>query len=256
MTSSKQLARLKRLQEFFRSEIQAEVQSGFQRLARIPDSHVFDKLRYYGSLSEGDKRAFMDCCAHWASAYYGFVAKMPGLSLTDHPFFSKWSRGPSWLRDFDGVKSVPLLRSMVQQYKIDLHNKAHSSITKEQFERASSIRSIKAPELRKRVRGALKIFGHYETDVLGNYWCRKGRQKFYVNVDFGGRYAQLRYSVARPEFKGVHPLSQFRFERAMGFGLGNWDYIVEENVDDVISLFAEVVEYSFDLPDRLRVAMK
>ena len=258
MASANQLAALKKLREFLDSEIQAEVQSGFARLGRIPESHVVDKLRYYGSLSEADKRAFLDCCAHWAGAFYGFVVKIPlgQLSLTDHPFFTKWSQGPSWYRDFDDVRSVPLLRAMVQQYKIDLHNKVPSSVTKEQFERASSVRSIKAPELRKRVRGALKPFGHYETDTLGNYWCRRGKQKFSVNVDFGGRHAQLRYSVVRPEFKGVHPLSQFRFERAMGFGFGDWNYIVEENVDAVFSLFAEVVQYCFDLPDRMRAATK
>lgn len=76
-----------------------------------------------------------------------------------------------------------------------------------------------------------------------------------MNIDFGGRNAQLRYCVARPEFKGVHPLLQFRFERALGFGLGDWDYIVEENVDDVFSLFVEVVQYCFDLPDRIEAAV-
>jgi hypothetical protein len=207
-------------------------------------------------LSESDKLAFLDCCAHWASAYYSFVIKLPRMSLTNHPFFSKWSQGPSWTRDFDNQKSVPLMRSMVQQYKIDLHNKVHSHVTKEQFERASSVRSIKALELRKRVRAALKPLGHYEIDVLGNYWCRNGKQKFFVNLDFGGRHSQLRYCVIRPEFKGIHPLLQFRFERAMGFGSGDWNYIVEENVDAVFSLFAEVVQFSFDLPDRIRVATK
>lgn len=256
MPTRKQSAAFKRLQEFFASEIQAEVRSKFARLARIPESHVVDKLRYYDLLGESDKQAFLDCCAYWASAYYSFVIKLPRMSLTDYSFFSKWSQGPRWNRDFDNEKSVPLLRSMVRQYKIDLHNKVQSHITKEQFERASSICSIKAPELRKRVRAALKPFGHYETDVLGNYWCKNGKQKFSVNVDFGGRYAQLRYSVVRPEFKGVHPLSQFRFERAMGFGFGYWNYIVEENVDAVFSLFAEVVRYSFDLPDRIRAATK
>jgi hypothetical protein len=251
MAFAKKLAALEGLQEFFRSEIQAEVRSGFARLVRIPESHVVDKLRYYGSLSEVDKCAFLDCSAHWASAFYGFVIKAPRLNLTDHPFFSKWSRGPSWHRDFDNVKSVPLLRSMVQQYKMDLHNKVRSHVTKEQFEYASSVRSIKAAELRKRVRNTLKAFGHYKTDALGNYLCGRGKHKFSVNVDFGGRHAQLRYCVARPEFKGVHPLLQFQFERAMGFGLGKWDYIVEENVDDVLSIFAEVVQYSFDLPDRI-----
>lgn len=181
---------------------------------------------------------------------------MPRLSLTDHPFFSKWSQGSNWCQDFADVRSVPLLRARVQQYKIDLHNKVHSRVTKEEFDHACSIRSIKAPELRKRVRQALKPFGHYETDVLNNYLCKIGKRKFSVNVDFGGRYAQLRYSVVHPQFKGVHPHSQFRFERAMGFGLGHWDYIVEENVDDVFSLFAEVVQYCFALPDRIRAATR
>ena len=47
-------------------------------------------------------------------------------------------------------------------------------------------------------------------------------------------------------------LSQICFERAVGFGLGDWDYIVEENVDDVMALFAEVVRYCVTLPDRIR----
>ena len=160
-----------------------------------------------------------------------------------------------WTLDFDDVKSVPLLRSMVQQYKIDRHNRVQSTVTREQFEHASAVRSVKAPELRKRVRAALKAFGYYESDFLGNYWCRIGKKKFAVNLDFGGRSAQLRYSVVRPEFKGVHALSQFRFERALGFGLGDWDYIVEENVDGVFSLFVEVVQYCFDLPGRIKAAV-
>lgn len=256
MASAKQLNALKKLRAFFESEIQMEVRSGFARLTRVPDSHVVDKLRYYDLLTEQEKSAFLDCSAHWASVYYGFVIKAPRQGLTDHPFFARWSQGPSWNRDWGDIRDVPLLRSMVQQYKIDLHNKVPSHVSKQQFEHASSIRSIKAPELRKRVRAALRPLGHYETDSLGNYWCRAGKQKYCVNVDFGGRHAQLRYCVSRPEFKGVHPLTQFTFERAMGFGFGHWDYIIEENVDAVFSLFAEVVQYCRDLPDRIRVATK
>jgi len=256
MASAKQLNALKKLREFFHSEIQTEARSGFTHLIRIPDSHVVEKLHYYSLLGEADKLAFLDCSAHWASAYYGFFIKMPSLSLTDHPFFSHWSRGPSWNRDFDDVRSVPLLRSMVQQYKMDLHNKVHSQVTKEQFEHASSIRSVKAPDLRKRVRQALEPFGHYETDWLGNYWCKRGKQRFSVNVDFAGRYAQLRYYIVRPEFKVDHSPARFGLESAMGFGFGHWNYIIEENVDAVFSLFAEVVQYSLDLPDRIRTATK
>jgi len=256
MAQRKNPAVLGSSREFFLSEVQSELDSGFKRLTRIPDSHVMDKIQYFKSLAPDDKRAFLDCCAYWASAHYGFVVGMNRLSLTDHPFFAKWNQGPRWGRDFSSPKSVPLLRAMVQQYKIDQHNGVRSHITKEQFEEAAAVRSVKAPELRKRVRMALKPFGHFETDTLNQYWCKLGKRKFIVHLDFGGRTAQLRYSVARPEFKGVHPLSQFRLERALGFGLGHWNYIVEENVDDTFALFAEVVQYSFDLPDRIRAAVR
>ena len=251
---------LKRLQDFFRAEIETEVQSGFARLERIPDSLVASKLRFYRSLGQVDRLAFLDCCSYWASTHYGFVIGAPRILPTDHPFFDKWSSGHQWNTDWDNVKSVPRLRAMVQQYKIDQHRKSPSSVTTAQFERASSIRSIKAPELRKRVRFALKPLGYYKLENLGgghySYWCKQRAAEFFVDVDYGGWSAQLRYSVARPEFKDVHRLAQFRFERAMGFGLGHWDYIVEENVDGVFPRFAEVVQYSFDLPDRMRAAMK
>jgi|SRR5579864_3655969 len=249
-------AKLTALRDFFLSEIKLEVTSGFSRLKRIPSTHVMNKLRYFATLKADDQGVFLDCCAYWASVQYGFVVNLERLDPAAHPFFLKWSRGPMWTRDFDDVKSVPLLRAMVRQYKIDVHKKVQSHVTKEQFERAAAVRSVKAPELRKRVRAALKAFGYFETDSLGNYLCKIGKTKFSVNIDFGGRSAQLRYCVARPEFKGIHPLLQFRFERAVGFGLGDWDYIVEENVDNVFALFPEVVQYSFDLPDRIRAAVK
>jgi hypothetical protein len=249
---------LKRLQDFFRAEIETEVQSDFARLERIPDSYVASKLQYYRSLDQSDRVAFLDCCAYWASVHYGFVINAPRIPPTAHPFFNKWLSAPSWNTDWDNVKSVPHLRAMVQQYKIDQHRRGASSVTQAQFERASSVRSVKAPELRKRARGALRPLGYYRQEKRGDdiYWCKQRELEFFVDVDYGGRSAQLRYSVARPEFRDVHPCSQFRFERAMGFGLGDWDYIIEENVDAAFSLFAEVVQYSFELPDRIKSVMK
>ena len=249
---------IKRLQNFFRTEIETEVQSGFARLARIPDSYVASRLQYYHSLGESDRLAFLDCSAYWASVNYGFLVNAPRVNPTDHPFFDKWSSGPRWNTDWENLKSVPALRAVVQQYKIDQNRKGTSGITKAQFERASSIRSVKAPELRKRVRSALRPLGYYKAEKSGDhiYWCKQKDVEFFVDVDYGGMSAQLRYSVVRPEFKDVHPLSQFRFERAMGFGFGDWDYILEENVDASFSLFAEVVQYSFELPDRIKSLMK
>jgi hypothetical protein len=105
--------------------------------------------------------------------------------------------------------------------------------------------------LRKRVRAALKPLGYFKIDELGYYHCRAHDREFTVHVDFGGRSAQLRYCVALPEFAGVHQLSQFCFERALGFGHGDWDYIVEENVDEAIATFGEAISYCVELPGRI-----
>lgn len=241
-----------RLLDFFRREFQAEERSGFARLNRVPDSHVAAKLRHYLSLCKADRAAFADCSAHWAYACYSFVVDAPKINHTQHPFFSQWAKIPRWYTNWDSVMSVPLLRTMVQQYKIDSGCGVRGAISKEQFKYASSVHSVKAPELRKRVRAALEPFGFYKLDDLGYYWCRHGGKEFSVHADYRGRHAQLRYVVARPEFKDVHPLSQFCFERALGFGRGDWDLIVEENVDDVFTVFSEVVRYSYELPDRIR----
>ena len=68
-------------------------------------------------------------------------------------------------------------------------------------------------------------------------------------------HVQLRYCVALPEFPDVHPLLQFRFERALGYGHGDWDFVVEENVADVFAAFVEVINYCRELPDRIRAAV-
>jgi hypothetical protein len=251
-TDSAGIAPSEELLDFFRREFQAEQNSGFARISRVPDSYVMANLRYYRSLGEADRAAFIDCCAHWAHANYGFVIGAPRFDHTLHPFFSRWHR-PNDTNDWDLThkRNVPLLRSMVSQYKMDMHRGVPSCITKAEFKYASSIRSVKAPELRKRVLAALKPLGYYKKDQLG-YYCRHGGREFRVSIDCGSRCAQLHYVVSRPDFPADHLPSRFAFERVLGFGHGDWDFIVEENVDDVFSLFPDLVVYSYQLPDRIR----
>lgn len=242
---------MNRLLDFFLREIDTEEAAGLPRLSRVPDSYVASQLAYFQSLGESERRAFRNCCAHWACACYGFVVNAPRVDHTTHPFFERWN--PVCRGDLGGIRrSVPLLRAAVQQYKADAKRGVPSCVSEEEFRVASTVRSVKAPELRKRVRAALKPLGYYKIDELGHYRCRGDSREFMVHVDYGGRGAQLRYCVAMPEFPDVHPLSQFCFERSLGFGLGDWDYIVEENVDDVMALFADVVRYCVALPDRIR----
>jgi hypothetical protein len=243
----------KPLIDFFLREIATEEEANFPRLSRIPDSRVLATLTHYKSLDDSEREAFRNCAAHVAHRDCGFVIDAPDIDLTQHPYFEKWRH--AGIRYVENRHSVPLLRAMVQQYKIDAHRSIPSCISKDDFDFASSVRSVKALELRKRVRAALKPLGYYKLDEFGAYHCRSAGREFLVHVDYGGRSAQLRYSVALPEFARFHPLIQFCFERALGFGLGDWDYIVEDNVDDAMSVLADVVNYCVTLPDRIRAAV-
>jgi hypothetical protein len=240
---------------FFRAEIDAEEKWGFPRLNRIPEHFLQDRLDHYRGLSDAEKEPYKDCSATFAAACHIFVVDAPSIEHTKHPYFDRWQAFKKTLSDDPRFKSVPLFRSMIQQYKIDKLRGVQSSVSEAQFALACSIHPVKLPERRKRVRAVLKQFGLVKVDKLGLYRCHHAGKDFSVYVDFGGRLAQLRYAVSFSEFKDRHPFTQFGFERAVGFGFGHWDFIVEENMDEVFEVFAEVIAYSVELPDRIRKAV-
>lgn len=245
-----------RLIAFFRAEIDAEEQWGFPRLHRIPERFLQDKLNHYRQLTDDDKEQYKDCAATFAAACHTFVIDALDIDQTKHPYYAQWREFKKTLIDDPNFRSVPIFRAMIQQYKIDKHRGVPSSVSDEQFAFACSIRPVKLPERRRRVRAVLREFGLIKVDKLGLYRCQYGGTKFAVYVDFGGRHAQLRYAVSFPQFEAQHPLGQFSFERALGFGYGHWDFIVEDNVDDVFQLFKEVIAYSIELPSRIQKAVQ
>lgn len=241
-----------RLVSFFREEIDAEEHWGFPRLNRVPESFLQDKLNHYRKLTEAEKPQFKDCAATFAAACHMFVVDAPDIDHTKHPYYDRWRAFKRTLLDDPNLRSVPTFRATIQQYKIDRHRGVRSSVSDAQFALASSVRPVKLPERRRRVRAVLKEFGLVKVDSLGLYRSYYRGKEFSTYVDFGGQHAQLRYAVSFPEFRDRPSHSQFGFERALGFGFGHWDFIVEENVDEVFQLFAEVIEYSIELPDRIR----
>lgn len=241
---------------FFRAEIDAEEQRGFPRLNRIPESFLQDRPNHYRGLSDGEKERYKDCSATFAAACHTFVVDAPSIQHTEHPYFQRWQAFKKTLLDNPNLRNVPVFRAMIQQYKIDKHRGVPSSVSDTQFALACSIRPIKLPERRRRVKAVLQQFGLVKVDNLGFYRCHYGEKDFSVHVDFGGRLAQLRYVVSFSEFNNRHPLTQFGFERALGFGYGHWNFIVEENVGEVFEVFREVIAYSVELPERIRNAVQ
>jgi hypothetical protein len=241
-----------KLLAFFRSEFLNEERSGFARLKRVPDSEVVASLGWYQSLSAADRASFVDFVAHYAHHKYGFLVGVPEIGLARHPFYSRW-RDVNIRFPFRSNRNVMMLRNAVRQYKIDRHRGVASCVSEDLFRFAESVKSVNAPELRKRTRAVLNEFGFRKTDEYGGNRCMWEGQEFEVEVDFRSRAAQLRYGIIPSQFRN-EAVDRLSFEVVLGMGVGWWDYIVEENVQDVFRLLEELIQYAASLPRRLREA--
>jgi hypothetical protein len=74
-----------------------------------------------------------------------------------------------------------------------------------------------------------------------------------VTINYAGRSRQLEYEVELESLSPQCKLKRVRFENVLGIGVGKWDFIVKENVDDAIRLLAEFVTYASGLTSRLPV---
>jgi hypothetical protein len=245
-----------RLVQFFRAELDIERVSGWSRLKRIPDTRVMGNLRFYDFLNATDRDSFLNCLTEMASGRYGFVLGLSGCDHTKHPIFERWRHALA-----QGIgnefPSVPYLRSVVAQFKIDAAKARKSCVTQEEYEYALSVHDVKAPELRKGVKKALSALGLLSGVEHGGgcyvYPCSHMGSLFRVSIDYGGRNTQLRYKVDLPEFEAPeYPSCGFFFEGALGFGHGDWDLITEDNFEDSLQMLCEAIRYSVALPARIK----
>jgi hypothetical protein len=110
----------------------------------------------------------------------------------------------------------------------------------EREEYAVSIRSVKAPDLRREVHSVLwSVLGARPSKIGGGDWDYEGTingSRVKVSIDYGGRSAQLRYNVAIQSTEPPVTLERVGFEVLLGVGHGDWDFIVEENLSDSMAL--------------------
>jgi hypothetical protein len=90
-----------------------------------------------------------------------------GFPQTKHPYFDRWQAYKKTLSDDPRFRSVPLFRSMIQQYKINKHRSVPSSVSEVQFALACSIHPVKLAERWKRVRAVLKAIWTRDWISLG-----------------------------------------------------------------------------------------
>ncbi len=250
---------IEQLISFFRTELDSERDSNWSRLKRIPDTRVWRNLKLFDTLESSDRNSFLHCAAEWACAAYGFILDLPPHNHTQNPFFNRWQHAISGYLEgyFDKqFESIPSLRTAAAQFKMDAAKGKPPSVTRELYDYALSVHGMKAPELRKGVKQAFTSIGLQKVEKHGGgnyiYHCAMGKSAFKVWIDYGGRHAQLRYHVALPEFENKYSQNRFSFDRALGFGFGDWDFITEENFEDSLQMLCEAICYSIALPDKIR----
>jgi len=240
-----------KLSAFVKREVDRESQNGFSRLASIPDSSVQATLDLWRRLGEADRAQCLDALAVRGARLCGLVRE-PAPQST-HPFERRLDDERNALRFTPRFMGVPLLRAAVSQYKIDKARGISSSISEDLFAYAASIRSVKAPELRKSVKAAFATLGLTEVEKQGGgeflYRCQFDGLDVAIAIDYGGRTAQLRYGVSPGP---TDPTSQtgLSLERTLGIGLGWWDLICEETLGASMRSLCDCVRYAAMLPSR------
>jgi hypothetical protein len=240
-------------QKFCRGEFDREAASGFFTLRRVPSTGVCRFLHYYSELTPQEREAHADAAALWAAMRIG------GTDLAMHESLQKneaWKRWANWHTiNAWRFPSIPRLRDHERQAGADHARGLASEVNQDIKTMTASARAVRSGELRKRVRKAFgDIFAPTISDRGGGWWTYEGTMngsKLTVSLDYGSRSKQLSYEILVESVASPYRFERIGFETILGVGWGEWDFIVEENVDDSMRLLGEFVEYVSLLPSRL-----
>lgn len=251
------MADLQHIHRVLRTELEREAAAGFPRLSRVPDTHVRHYVDYYRSLDGTRQAALIDASTLWGTnTLAGSIIggrTVDGIDVqsvmrsnqawTD--WFAELANGAS--RDPHWYTSVPLLR--LYRAEGTMRRKA-GEVPPTEWDRtmdeyACSINGAKAPALRKLVRALFEDrFKGRAVKGGGGDWMYEGEVqglRVSMSIDWGGRYAQLRYGLTLETATDTIHLGR-GFEGALGVGHGKWDFLTEENAVESIALLGDLIE--------------
>lgn len=247
MADTAQRDSARRFEAFFAREIEEEEATGFARLRRVPDDTVERRLALLDRLSPAERREYLSCCAavaaFWHQRLFGFTSRFPDT----HPAARLWKEG---IAPFSPRRNVRLLAAIKGQATLDERaGRPPMGYAAEDVAYARALRPIKAAELQKRALAVCRNLGTVTKRPGGNLnIALPTGDEACVQVDTGGR-TQFRYHLAADE---TQPMIPTNLERALGMGMGDWTFIVAENVHDVFLLFEDLLRYAIAMPPRLR----
>jgi hypothetical protein len=230
-----------------RAELAKEVDAGFPHLSRIPATKVVQFIDYVDDLDPGHRVALLDDLARNAAhaiarepvrepsvaidrmraAMRGPGEFVGGWRYTDVRFLATVPK----VAEFGGMEAwLSAYGARALQPRTDL------------IPDTASFVPAKAPLLRKLVKAALAPEGYDATPMGGGmrYLSSAGTL---IDVDFGSRMGQLRWSVALGATKATHGLVElpfFSYESLWGLG-ADWDVLTEENAARCVALLPALV---------------
>jgi hypothetical protein len=242
-----------------RRELAKEADAGFPHLSTIPATGVVQFVDYCGDLDAKHRAALLDDLARHAACYVDRVAKPPSAAIDRMRAALK---GPSefvggWrytdVRFLASVPKIPQFGGMeawlrsygarAQQPRADLIPDTEKLVP------------AKAPLLRKLANAVLEG-GGYESTAMGGSMRYLSADRTLVDVDFGSRLGQLRWSVALGAMKATHGLVELPFFSYEGFwGLASdWDVLTEENAQRCVARLPALVREAVRLHAAARKA--
>lgn len=229
-------------------------------MSRIPDTDVRVFVDYYRSLNHAEQDALAD-----AVTYVGSAKAFP--ALWEMPEYEAVKANPAWVR-WRKLKSSRAMHNRSLRYMGAMEARGWMGLAR--MERATgkpvsvpravedygeSLHVVMAPERRKRVRNVLlALMAARARPRGGGEWDHVGvidGVDVTVRARYSARLVQLEYAVAVQSRSPAVSFEGLSFDAALCDGLGWWDFIVAENVDDVMDLFRDLVRWVAELPRRL-----
>lgn len=235
-----------------RRELQAEIDGAFPHLGRIPSTNVVQFVDYVDDLDAKHRAHLVDELALQAAR---IVARDPTRAPSDAIDRMRAAlRGPSefvggWR--YTDVKFLATVPKIPQFGGMDAWLAQYGARSleprKDLLPDTAAFVPAKAPLLRKLVGEALAREGCAATPFGGGVRYLSGGTL--VDVDFGSRMGQLRWSVATGATKPTHGLVELPFlsyEAIWGLR-SDWDVLTEENAARCVAQLPALVREALRL---------
>ena len=210
---------------------------------KIPDTSVARFMRGFDNLQGSEKRAVVDQLTQYAQENLQ-SALMPSRFERPKNFDEIYNITHSIPPRLKGETSLKTLSQLVGMMKSDKPGARRMlgdmKPDPDLIEYMGGLDIVKAVDLRKELKFRFKESFDLTAECRGSgIWLYSSpKRDLGIEVDYGGSWGQqLRYSL-------VHPLlRRASLEIMWGVGVGDWDYIHRDNLEQSISALFEI--YSF-----------